>query len=218
MHGLNRLYEESQCKVAGPGKPAAKLHAFITHLVRFYEEYPYFLELIQRIENSSSAASTTALQNIRTQFYHLVTDLITQFNDEQHEKPLHPEWAALALLGIIRGILRFTPQPWPKHLPDWIFQQFMQGLSISSHERRNSGTRRPISRSRKTAALSCNWPLISRAIGYPLKAHASLHLANRIVFVLAHPLHQRFPDDGADARCRILEGPTSSSPRGRRPS
>jgi hypothetical protein len=36
--------------------------------------------------------------------------------------------AALALLGMIRGILRFTPQPWPAHLADWIYHQFKHGF------------------------------------------------------------------------------------------
>ena len=124
-HGLHQLFEESQAIIVGPGEPDAKLRGFITHIVRFYEQFPYFLELIQRIETSNSPESLNTLNEIRTQFYLAVTDLMTQLKQDDH-----PQLAALALLGIIRGILRFTPQPWPEHLDEWIYHQFTHGLSV----------------------------------------------------------------------------------------
>lgn len=129
IHGMHRLYEESQSNIIGPGDSEQKLLDFITHIVRFYEQYPYFLELIQRIESSNSTASLNALNAIRTQFYHLVTNLITQINHAGQPVTRQPELAALALMGMIRGILRFTAQPWPKHLAEWIYHQFMNGLN-----------------------------------------------------------------------------------------
>jgi AcrR family transcriptional regulator len=140
IHGIHRLYEESQGQIFGPGDPDQKLREFITRIVLYYEQYPYFLELIQRIETSGSTASVSALQEIRTQWYHLVTDLIRQINDAGQPVTLHPELAALALLGIIRGILRFIPQPWPDHLADWIYHQFMHGLSLPPCEEQSDGS------------------------------------------------------------------------------
>jgi AcrR family transcriptional regulator len=128
IHGLERLFEESRATVAESGDAEAKLHAFIAHIVGFYEQYPYFLELIQRIETSNTAASVEALQTIRKQFLHLVTGLIEELNGPDQSCTQHPQIAALALLGMIRGILRFTPQPWPAHLADWIYHQFKHGL------------------------------------------------------------------------------------------
>ena len=128
IYGMQRLFEESQDKIAGAADPEAKLSAFITHVVRFYEKYPYFLELIQRVETSGSAASADALQTMRNHFFHLVTDLMLQLNSLDPTASHHPEWSALALMGIIRGLLRFTAQPWPKHMPDWIYDQFMHGF------------------------------------------------------------------------------------------
>ena len=133
IHGIHRLYEQAQGQIVNPGDPDRKLRDFITRIVRYYEQYPYFLELIQRIETSGSIASVSALQEIRTQWYHLVTDLITQISDAG-QSVTHPELAALALLGIIRGILRFTPQPWPGHLAEWIYHQFIHGLSLPIFE------------------------------------------------------------------------------------
>jgi AcrR family transcriptional regulator len=129
VHGAQQLYEESQRIIAGPGDADQKLRDFITGCVRFYERYPYFLELIQRIETSNTTASVTALSGIRTQFYHLTADLLSQIRHAGKPVTVRPEWATLALLGMIRGILRFTAQPWPEHLPDWIYHQFMNGLS-----------------------------------------------------------------------------------------
>ena len=129
IYGLHKLFEESQGKISGPGDPDQKLRDFITNIVSYYEQYPYFLELIQRIETSNSTASLNALNAMRTQFYHLITNLIAQINQAGQPVTQRPEWAALALLGMIRGILRFTAQPWPAHLADWIYHQFMHGLS-----------------------------------------------------------------------------------------
>lgn len=139
IHGMHRLFEESQGKIVGPGEPDQKMLDFITEIVRFYEQYPYFLELIQRIETSNSTASLNALSTIRSQFYHLVTTLITQIHRDGQPVTRDPELAALALLGMTRGILRFTAQPWPKHLAEWIYQQFMHGLSAPPLERDDDG-------------------------------------------------------------------------------
>ena len=144
INGMQRLFEESQREIVGPGPPKTKLLAFITHVVRFYEQYPYFLELIQRIETSNSTASLNALQSIRAQFYHLIADLITELNAAGEDVTHHPQWAALALMGMIRGILRFLPQPWPEHLADWIYHQFMNGLSLAPGEPAGNGTIKPV--------------------------------------------------------------------------
>ena len=130
IHGIQRLFDESHDKVVGPGKPCEKVREFIRHIVRFHQQYPYFLELIQRIESSGSTTSINALQTVRTQWYHLVTELVTQLQVDGRPMTAHPEWASHALLGIIRGLLRFTPQPWPNEMADWIYNQFMHGLAL----------------------------------------------------------------------------------------
>jgi len=127
IHGLQGLYEEAHGQIAGPGDPDQKLRDFIERIVRYYEQYPYFLELIQRIESSGSSTSLAALQDVRAQWFELVTDLIKQLADADLCSAEHPDLAALALVGIIRGILRFTPQPWPDHLAEWIYDLFMHG-------------------------------------------------------------------------------------------
>lgn len=128
VYGIHCLYEESKGQIVNPGDPDRKLRDLIARIVRFYEQQPYFLELWQRIETSGSTASLAAIQEIRTEWYRLVTDLIRQISDAG-TTVAHPELAALALLGTIRSVLRFTPQPWPSHLAEWIYTHFMHGLS-----------------------------------------------------------------------------------------
>jgi len=53
IHGLDRLMEESQAHIAGPGRPEDRLLAYITGVVRFYERQPYFLDLIARVAGFS---------------------------------------------------------------------------------------------------------------------------------------------------------------------
>ncbi len=139
IHGLERLFDESRDTIAAFDDADTKLQAFIAHVVSFYEQYPYFLELIQRIETSNSPASQEALHSMRNQFYLMITDVIKQLNGGDHPATEHPQLASLALLGMIRGVLRFTPQPWPAHLADWIFHLFKHGLcaeapSIANHD------------------------------------------------------------------------------------
>src|SRR5260370_4920918 len=78
IHGIHRLYEESHGQIVNPGDPDRKLRDFITRIVRFYEQYPYFLELIQRIETSGSIAEVSPLKQIATQWYHRVNHLLQQ--------------------------------------------------------------------------------------------------------------------------------------------
>src|SRR5947208_8037163 len=56
VHGMKRLLEESQHRIDDAAEPEEKLPSFITGIIRFYQKYPYFLELIARIETSRSAA------------------------------------------------------------------------------------------------------------------------------------------------------------------
>ncbi len=129
VDGMQRLYDESQRRVVGPGRPEEKLLAFITGVVRFYERYPYYLELLVRVETSRSAASLIALEAIRSQYRSLLAGLLAEMDASGAFKIGDPEWAALALQGIARNVLRTVPQPWPERLPRWLYAQFLYGLA-----------------------------------------------------------------------------------------
>lgn len=129
IYGIQKLYDQAHEQVKRAGDPDQKLRDFITCIVRYYEQYPYFLELLQRIESSPSSKSVKALEDIRGQWFRLAADLIIQLNSAKEPLTEEPELAARALQGTIRGVLRFTPQPWPGHLAEWIYHQFMHGLA-----------------------------------------------------------------------------------------
>jgi AcrR family transcriptional regulator len=133
LHGTQRLLEESQCRIARAARGEDKLRSFIAGVVCFYERYPYFLDLWARIETSRSAASIAALQTIRAQFLRLVADIMSDLHAEGQYHLEDPHLAALALMGINRGILRFLPQPWPDDLADWISNQFLHGVARCQH-------------------------------------------------------------------------------------
>lgn len=131
VNGMERLLDESRSKVAGPGAAEERLQTFFNGVVRFYERQPYYLELWARVESSRSAASVSALKAIRGQFFHLLTALIRELNASGRFATTDPDWSALALMGVVRNILRFVPQPWPPHLPGWMCHQFLHGLSVA---------------------------------------------------------------------------------------
>lgn len=132
VHGMERLLDESRSKLTGPGAVEERMLTFITGVVRFYERQPYYLELWARVESSRSAASVSALKAIRGQFFHLLTAMVRELNATGRFATTDPSWSALALMGVIRNILRFVPQPWPAHLPGWMCHQFLHGLSAGT--------------------------------------------------------------------------------------
>jgi AcrR family transcriptional regulator len=129
VDGMQRLFVESQQRIGGPGQPEERLRSFITGIVRFYENFPYFLELLNRVETSRSAASVCALQSMRKQYLALLTGLVKEIDASGRYSVNDPEMGALALMGISRLLLRTLPQPWPEHMIDWIYNQFLFGLS-----------------------------------------------------------------------------------------
>jgi AcrR family transcriptional regulator len=128
VDGMERLLAESQQRAGGAGKPEARLRSFIEGVVQFYELYPYYLELLARVEVSRSAESLAAVQVIRKRYHSLLTNLLAEIHAAGRYRTAEPDLAALALMGIIRSLLRTLPQPWPDHLPRWIYQQFLIGL------------------------------------------------------------------------------------------
>jgi len=132
IDGMRRLLEESQQRVHGAGRPEERLRSFITGVVRFYERCPYFLDLLARVETSRAAESAAALQAIRQQYVRLLTNLLSEVDASGADRVAAPELAALALQGMIRNLLRTLPQPWPAHLADWIYHQFLHGLRAPS--------------------------------------------------------------------------------------
>jgi AcrR family transcriptional regulator len=127
LQGLNRLFDEVRERVAGPKAPEDKLRGFVAEVVRFFTTYPSYLELIQRVEQSQSHQAA-ALRARRSQFIELLIGVIRELNASGRWTVSNPEFAALALIGMTREVLRWQT-PAPPGLFEPIVQLFLHGLS-----------------------------------------------------------------------------------------
>lgn len=126
--GGNRLLKELEEQLSTPDTPEHKLESFVRHVVAFFESYPYFLELVQRVEGMLPAGQDSPLKTNRTRFYQMLTGLLKEFRGSRY-KVEDPGLAALSLMGMIKEILRFQPKPWPDSLAPWIVGQFLHGVT-----------------------------------------------------------------------------------------
>lgn len=125
--GGQRLLKQLEEKLSAPDTPERKLEKFVQHVVAFFESYPYFFELVQRVEGMVPEGQDSPLQANRTRFYHMLTALLKEFRCSRY-KVEDPGLAALCLMGMIKEILRFQPKPWPDSLAQWIVGQFLHGV------------------------------------------------------------------------------------------
>jgi len=126
--GLDRLYRDVETGIAATADPEEKLLFYVRCTVRFFERYPYFFELVNRIEGSGVQKQIAVLSASRNRFFELVSGLISELGGMRKYDASNPFLAALALTGMIRQVLRFLPQPFPEDLPQWIVGQFLGGL------------------------------------------------------------------------------------------
>jgi hypothetical protein len=83
---------------------------------------------VQRVEVSIGAQNLARLQAARSKFFRFVADLLTDLHATGRYVVKDPQFAALALTGMTRQVLRFHPQPWPKTLAASLARQFLHGL------------------------------------------------------------------------------------------
>jgi AcrR family transcriptional regulator len=126
LHGKQRLFEQVQQTIRGLQSPEEKLLGLVSKMLEFCAEAPYFRELIQRAETSQSAVQTTALHQSRAQFLNLLIEIIDELNASERWAVADPELAALALMGMMREVIRWrktTPD-----LPEKIVRLFLHGI------------------------------------------------------------------------------------------
>ncbi|HTU89945.1 MAG TPA: TetR/AcrR family transcriptional regulator [Gemmataceae bacterium] len=128
LHSLQRLHQAVQSMIAPLHSPEEKLATVVREGMRFFHKAPYFLELIQRMDVSRSAAHTAALNSNRKQFINLLIDILGELNASGHWAARDPELAALALTGMIREALRWRDDD-PERLADELVQLFLHGIS-----------------------------------------------------------------------------------------
>ena len=128
LHGLNHLHDRTRTTIAQLKEPEERFLSVVREGVCFFTAQPYFLELIQRVDVSRSAAHCTALDASRTRFLDMLVEIIEQLNASGRWHSDDPELAALALMGTMREALRWRGHM-AERLPEKIVHQFLNGLT-----------------------------------------------------------------------------------------
>jgi AcrR family transcriptional regulator len=110
LSSMNRFIENITPLMAGAEPAEQRLRTYIRHSFAFSKRYPYFLDLVQRVEGTADPKRLAPLQECRQRIFRIVADVIRDLND-----------------GMFRQLLRFLPKPWPENLPDAIANQFLYG-------------------------------------------------------------------------------------------
>jgi AcrR family transcriptional regulator len=132
LDGVRRLLEEVQARVSDAADAEGRLRVIVREAVHFFGRYPYFLELIERIEGSRPGALQSPLQASRAQFHELLTGVLRELGSTGRFAVPDVELAALALSGMTREVLRRYPRPWPADLTERLVGQFLHGLAADA--------------------------------------------------------------------------------------
>ncbi len=128
LSGLERLYLDVESAIAATADPEEQLLTYVHRAIHFFKNYPYFLDLAQRVESSMSGEKLQTLKISRQRFFDLVSAVITRLNASGRFFTSDPALAALALTGMIRQILRFHPKPWQDGMAEFVVRQFLHGM------------------------------------------------------------------------------------------
>lgn len=108
--------------------PEEKVRIFLRRSVAFFEQYPYFIDLMQRLESAVDTERLEPLIEKRQAFFEAIRRLIEELNATGRYRVDDPLMAALALTGMNRQMHRFYPKPWPADLPERMAEFFLHGF------------------------------------------------------------------------------------------
>jgi AcrR family transcriptional regulator len=123
-----RFCKEMDVALEGVKCPEEKIRIFLRRSVAFFDEYPYFLDLMQRVESSVEAKRMRPLLDARQSFFDTINAIIAELAATGRYRIDDPQMAALALTGMNRQMHRFYPKPWPADLPERMADFFFRGL------------------------------------------------------------------------------------------
>jgi AcrR family transcriptional regulator len=107
----------------------ARLVALVDAIVSFFDRQPHLFDLIQRAEIRRELGSAFPWQQARDETLRLVQDIFEQGRSEGIFSVRRPDLAALMLLGGLRAVIRFTPQPRRDQLARDLVQDFLTGAA-----------------------------------------------------------------------------------------
>jgi AcrR family transcriptional regulator len=129
LSSMNRFIADIAPKLAEPLPADERLLQYIEHSLSFCERHPYFIELVQRVEGTTDPARLAPLQDARLSIVRLVAEVVAELDGVRGYRVTDPMLAAIALVGMLRQVMRFLPKPWPSNLADLLAHQFLHGLS-----------------------------------------------------------------------------------------
>jgi AcrR family transcriptional regulator len=115
-------------QVVETATPLEKLRSIVSASVGFFDQFPYFLELLPSLEAKGPSPATSSLINRRDQFLTIIQDVLRELSLTSTYEVLDPEFSALCLVGLIHEVLRSHERPWPTTLVDRIERQFLHGV------------------------------------------------------------------------------------------
>jgi AcrR family transcriptional regulator len=129
VSALDRFYREMVTAMEAVDCPERKVRVFLNSSVTFFDEHPYFFDLLQRVESSVNVDRIRELEELRESFFRLVTEIIRELIATGRYTAPDPLAAAMILTGINRQMHRFYPKPWPEGLADGIADFFLRGMT-----------------------------------------------------------------------------------------
>ncbi len=120
---LDRLHDVVDYEATATGQIVAMVRAIIAH----FDEQPHLLALIQRAEIALSPELSLPWQQARVELVQMVMDVFERGERGGEFRVSDPELSALLLLGGLRSVIRFGPNPRPPDLPEIIVRGFLEG-------------------------------------------------------------------------------------------
>jgi len=140
LGSTDRLLAELKEGLRDVPHPEEQVLLYVQRSIDFFTQFPYFFDLVQRVEMSGTPAKLARLQAARQGFFEFITDIIARLPATGRYRVPDRALAALTLTGMTRQVLRFYPQPWPVDLARRLTQQFLHGLRP---RKAGAGKRRP---------------------------------------------------------------------------
>jgi AcrR family transcriptional regulator len=120
-----QLTEQAREEVARVDGARCRLVTLVDTIIRFFDQHPHLLDLIQRAEVLSGR--NMPWQQARDELLKMVLSLFEQGREQGEFVVADADLGALLLLGGLRSILRFASPPRPPDLSQKIVERFLNG-------------------------------------------------------------------------------------------
>jgi AcrR family transcriptional regulator len=114
----------------------AKLEAAVAVFVRFFDENPHLLDLIQHAEMLHKRSDDFPWQRARDEAMQLIRTLFKEADAAGEFSVRDPELGLMLLLGGVRGVLRFGERPRRPDLAARVVDAFLSGAAAVGEGRR----------------------------------------------------------------------------------